>query len=249
MKIIATDFDGTLNHNGINDTKREAIAEWRRRGNLFGVVSGRGIFSLIDVIEDKDFEYDFLIANNGSTIFDKDVKLLSESRLEGDLAKALIVDLFLWGCPFANIDSNRAIMVQSKEKRNDNEYTLEDMPEDIEYFNQVSTWLPSINEAAEIVVKINNKYSGLLTPLQNGNCIDIVPFGVNKANGIYALLELVGGKHEDVITVGDNINDFHMIKEFRSYAMENGVDYIKNVADYIIEDITDLINKESEVTD
>ena len=29
MKIIATDYDGTLNHNGIDDKKRSAIMEWR----------------------------------------------------------------------------------------------------------------------------------------------------------------------------------------------------------------------------
>ena len=84
--------------------------------------------------------------------------------------------------------------------------------------------------------------------MQNGSCIDIVPFGVNKANGIYSLLDVVGGKYENVITVGDNINDYHMIKEFHSYAMANGVDYIKAVADEITEGITELIEKEIEAT-
>ena len=29
MKIIATDYDGTLNHGGIDDRKRNAIKKWR----------------------------------------------------------------------------------------------------------------------------------------------------------------------------------------------------------------------------
>lgn len=244
MKIIASDYDGTLNHNGIDDKKREAIVRWRKAGNLFGIVSGRGIKSLLEVIENKDFEYDFLIANNGAVILDKDLNVLYETRLEGEIAVALVKDLISWGCPFANIDKAEPVMVQAKEKRNDSDFTLEDMPENIEYFNQVSTWLETLEETVEIVKKVNQKYSGVLTPLQNGTCIDIVPLGVNKANGIYSLLEVVGGKYEDVITVGDNINDGAMIKEFRSYAMENGVDYIKELADYTTLGITELIEKE-----
>ena len=47
-----------------------------------------------------------------------------------------------------------------------------------------------------------------------------------------------------MITVGDNINDTHMIKAFRSYAMANGVQSIKDIADYETEGITELIEKE-----
>ena len=47
MKIIASDYDGTLNHGGIDDIKRNAISEWRKAGNLFGLVSGRGAPDLI----------------------------------------------------------------------------------------------------------------------------------------------------------------------------------------------------------
>ena len=83
MKIIATDYDGTLNHNGITDEKRKAISKWRKSGNLFGAVSGRGIKSLLEVIQDKIFEYDFLIANNGAIIFDKDLNVLTETRCDG----------------------------------------------------------------------------------------------------------------------------------------------------------------------
>ena len=67
---------------------------------------------------------------------------------------------------------------------------------------------------------------------------------MNKAQGLYDYLQIVGGKYEDMITVGDNINDTHMIKEFRSYAMANGVQSIKDIADYEIEGITELIEKE-----
>ena len=56
MKIIASDYDGTLNHGGIDDKKRNAIKEWRKAGNLFGIVSGRGPSNLIDLHKTNNFE-------------------------------------------------------------------------------------------------------------------------------------------------------------------------------------------------
>jgi len=57
-------------------------------------------------------------------------------------------------------------------------------------------------------------------------------------------MKLAGAEYDDVIAVGDNINDRDMIAEFRSYAMENGVDFIKEIADYITPSVTELILKE-----
>ena len=91
---------------------------------------------------------------------------------------------------------------------------------------------------------IGERFGEYLNPLQNGTCIDIVPLGMDKAQGIYKLLSLVGGEKTDVIAVGDNVNDEAMIKEFRSYAMENGVASIKALADCITVSIEELIEKE-----
>ena len=57
-------------------------------------------------------------------------------------------------------------------------------------------------------------------------------------------LDLVDGKKEDIIAVGDNVNDEAMIKEFYSYAMENGVVSIKEIADCMTVSIEELIEKE-----
>ena len=91
---------------------------------------------------------------------------------------------------------------------------------------------------------VEENYGDKLTPLQNGGCIDIVPKGIDKAAGLKKVAEIYGAGHDDVIAVGDNVNDYAMIKEFRSYAMANGVDLIKNTATFITESVTDLIYKE-----
>ena len=57
-------------------------------------------------------------------------------------------------------------------------------------------------------------------------------------------MDLVGAKYDDIITVGDNVNDYDMIKEFRSYAMESGVQSIKDLATFVTPGVVELIDRE-----
>ena len=246
MKIIASDYDGTLNHGGIDDIKRSAIKEWRKAGNLFGLVSGRGAPDLIELQKKNDFECDFLLASNGAVILNPEGKVLSESRCDGNLAVPLLEFIMSIGCEWASVHTSfRCIIDERDEERLDNEFTLQTLPE-IPYFNQISTILPDDKTAAKVTDAIKEKFGEYLNPLQNGRCIDVVSADMNKAKGLYNLLEIVGADYDDMITVGDNINDTHMIAEFRSYAMENAVDSIKAIADYITPGVTELIIKELE---
>ena len=56
MKILASDYDGTLNYNGFDSQKLDAIARWRAAGNLFGLVSGRSADSLWELAEGQHIE-------------------------------------------------------------------------------------------------------------------------------------------------------------------------------------------------
>ncbi len=244
MKIIASDYDGTLNHGGIDDKKRNAIKEWREAGNLFGLVSGRGPSSLIELCHRNDLDCDFLLAANGAVIMDGNGKRLAESRCDGALAKPLLEFLMSTGCCWADIHTEFKCTVDERDdERFEDEFTLETLPE-IPWFNQINTFLPSVEEAARVTDEIRKNFGSYLNPLQNGTCIDIVSADMNKAQGLYGLLKIVGAEYGDMITVGDNINDTHMIAEFRSYAMENAVQSIKDIADYITPGVTELIEKE-----
>ena len=259
MKILATDYDGTLNHGGIDKEKCDTISEWQKNGNLFGIVSGRslkGLKMLTSGIENpknlvktektQSYKCNFLIANNGAVICDGEMNVLSQTKCEPDIIIPLVKTLFELNCPLACICGSTfedTYIKPDKEHCEEDEFTLDNMP-DIPFFNQISTILETDDEATEVVRALKERFSDKLNPLQNGRCIDIVPKGVDKASGIYALLDTIGAKKEDVITVGDNINDADMIREFYSYAMENGVDAIKQLADKTAVSVTELIKNE-----
>ena len=232
MKIIASDYDGTLNHGGIDDKKREAIKKWRDAGNVFAIVSGRGSADALMIQKKDKLDIDYFIAANGAVILNSDEKTVSDVRCGGETALPLIELLFECGCPWGCVQTDFPCRVYADKSdcTESGEYTLDDVPP-IAYFNQISTQLPDFETAKKVTSVVKEKYGELLNPMQNGVCIDIVRADMDKAKGIYLLLDILNAKHEDVIAVGDNINDRAMIEEFRSYAMDNGVELIKELAD------------------
>ncbi len=245
MKIIGSDYDGTLNHNGIDDEKKNAIEQWQKAGNIFAVISGRGPVDILKIYKEKQFGCDYLVADNGAVIMKTDGSVVSEVRCDGNIAYPLLKLLFDSGCPFGEVHTAFPCRAYADEKdcKEAGEYTQENMP-DIPYFTQISTMLDDFETSAKVTSFVREKFGDKLNPLQNGRCIDIVRSDMNKAKGLYRLAEIAGAEYGDIIAVGDNINDMDMIKEFRSYAMENGVDSVKESATYITKGITELIEKE-----
>ena len=242
MKIICSDYDGTLNHGGITEKKLAAIKKWQSAGNLFSVVSGRQKEFFAELAKNH-IPFDYLLACNGAVITDKNGVSVSDIRCNEDIANELIEYVFSLGCPFAYFCGDEFLRIRN-EKFPEEEGTDYEKDRKLYSFNQISTACESFAEAAEVTQKIAERFGEYLNPLQNGTCIDIVPKGTDKAQGIYRLLELTGAGKEDVIAVGDNVNDEAMIKEFYSYAMANGVDSVKALADRETVGIDELIERE-----
>ncbi len=247
MKIIATDYDGTLNHGGIDEIKKSTIAKWRKEGNIFSVISGRGAPDLIRIYNKNAFECDYLVACNGAVIMKPDGEIVCEDKIDTSIAKPFLKFLFRQGCKWGYVQTSfpcRAFNDNDFEDYDTEEcFEFEKLPE-FEYIYQINTALETFEEAERVTKAIKEGFGDILNPLQNGTCIDIVSVNMNKAKGLYKLMNLVGAEYSDVITVGDNVNDKDMIKEFRSYAMANAVPLIKELADYETPGITELIEQE-----
>lgn len=66
------------------------------------------------------------------------------------------------------------------------------------------------------------------------NCIDILNGGISKAKGISILSEKLGIRREEIITVGDNLNDMEMLEYAGlGVAMGNAPDKVKSKANYV----------------
>ena len=251
MKIIGSDYDGTLNCGGMTREKFAAIRKWREAGNKLGIVTGRSPINRERwKVEHPELEYDFLAFCNGGYIVDENGGVIFEARCDSVPLTELTLYLFSQGCTSVHVDSGQRFVIamlyrdEATKPLSERDYYCIDEAPEVDYFNQVSVGLQTDEEAAALAESIKLKYSGRLNALLNGVCIDIVPWGVDKAQGMYRVMEHFGASHGDVITVGDNVNDVDMLKEFFSYAMKSGVKAALEAADDSVGDIMEILEKE-----
>ena len=246
MKIIGSDYDGTLSVGGITDEKIAAINQWRRSGNKFGVVTGR-CTDFLEYLRGKapDLELDFYACCSGGCIVDSKGRVIHETRNTDLNIKAFTRSLLDLGCKRVYVYGidNRCIVdfeEDSPQHLKKEKIFLFDQQGELEYFNQITVELRSLDMVAEVAEHIRTTYRDRLTVLTNGRSIDIVPKGVNKAEGLYRVMEHFGGSKEDIIAVGDNFNDIDMLREFHSYAMESGINEIKAITHGVVGDVTEI---------
>ncbi len=249
LKLIASDYDGTLNSDGIAEHVRRALIDWRVAGNQFGIVSGRGMSNLIRMIQNDEVICDFLIANNGAVIADGEGKVLVYHTKDAFLCREIISFVLDNGAQYATVcfaeSEFYVVSEEHKARRADDMRYFTRATYEPREFTQISTVCADRPEAMRLANEINRQFFEKVTALVNGRCIDIVPYGVDKAAGICELCALWEINIDAVRTVGDNYNDEAMLRSFCSYAVENAVEDIKKIATYVVRDIAELCQRET----
>ena len=250
MRILGSDYDGTLTHK-LGPATFAAISAWRQAGNLFGIVSGRPVSFREEVLARyPELELDFFVGFNGAVITDGEGHMIFEKCCTEVTATELTECMLSLGCPFIHVNSDRYFCVVARDEDRPTWVDPADIisPEELPvlpYFHQISTQFPG-NEAAakQVTAALKETYGDRLNPLQNGTCIDIPHITINKTQGLLRVAEHFGAGSEDLIAVGDNVNDTDMIRDLYSYAMETGVESIKFLADRTTESVAALIMQE-----
>ena len=235
MKIIATDFDGTLSFNGkVSDEDKAAIARFRQAGNKFGVVTGRDL-EMSFWVKSNCPELDFIISCTGAMICDGDGKLIYEKK---QIADEKLKDV----AEFAVSHGAGSFSISDVMTRHYVD-VRGNIPTDfskIKEFNQCCTWFYDQNNAEKLVNYINEKYPGEFSGYRNGGAVDMPPAGVSKSTGVLAYASMF--ESPEIYTVGDNYNDLGMIKDFESFAVSNAVPAVKEAAKHQCNRIADMID-------
>ena len=83
MKLLATDYDGTLRYaQDVMPEDLKSIEEWKNKGNKFVIVTGRSKESIDAQIKLFNLPCDYLITNNGGMVFDENGNVLEEEQYE-----------------------------------------------------------------------------------------------------------------------------------------------------------------------
>ena len=243
MHILATDYDGTLNRGGVSPADREAIARFRRAGNLFGIVTGRAS-DMYDTLVNQQVEFDFVIVMNGAMSIDTDGNTVFEvtadpSCIRGitELAGSGDYATYLSCVHHKTRRTFHAAHPDGNEKYN----ALSEIGE-FPLFTQLNTWVKTDELAMSLTAEINANFGEYVNALQNGTCIDIPPHGVDKGVGVARYADQMGVPHENVWCAGDNMNDMAMITRFHGCAVSNARAEVKAAAEATYDGIYAIID-------
>lgn len=223
MKLIASDFDGTIFiDEKIKTEDIKAIRDFQDKGNLFGIVTGRTYHSLFVLIEGK-MDPDFVIANNGSHIFAKNGKDMTEV-LKYSLDQDKIRDVIdFYGGKYQTrifTDKDRAV---------------EKIADLIEGEEILSLAIYSDN-------MLENPFQEDLSFHKSIGVTDVINSAVSKQTGIEFIKDFYGFDKE-IIAIGDDFND---IKFLEQTSLSFSLNYVeeKEVLDavnFTVEGIRELI--------
>ncbi len=221
MKLLATDYDGTLKYaQHIMDVDLKAINEWKEAGYLFVIDTGRSYESIKTEAEKYNIPVDYFVTNNGGMVFDKDGCELFSSYLEYITS----LDIMYIAKETEGVVSyvvndgiNRHRVVVNPNLEEKRYLTLkpdleEDKVMDLGKYAQIVISMAETKMAQDLAAQLNGYFSDVIVAYANNYVVDVVPKGVSKATGLDFVREFEGLTELDVYTIGDSYNDVAMIE-------------------------------------
>jgi Cof subfamily protein (haloacid dehalogenase superfamily) len=237
-KLIFFDVDGTLisykNVTYIPIETIEAINRLKENGHMIAVATGRSYQMAKHILSELKINYAVLengahIVTNGESVYEKRISKGISSKICKVLLKTSLC-VFAFDVDYVyvnNISEESRNYIETNSGRKDIIKPLADNKNSLFSIhlygesNEISEYLKSIKS---IDFKENQ--------------FEITTKGISKSNGIKRLAKLLDISHNNIIAVGDGINDIDMIKAAGiGIAVGNACAQLKAVADIVTEDI------------
>ncbi len=248
MKILACDYDGTLNVGGtVSKENIEAIQKWRAAGNLFGMVSGRYLRYLREFMAKDGVPYDFLIGNNGAVISDEDGRASECIGISLQTVEQLLVRIRATNPRHISVSYDEASVLVTPESSvyiEDGALVIDGNR--ITEVTQLHANFLEEGKAANLRDACACAFGGEVQCIMPGILgVDFISVRAGKPVGIRRLLELRGLQAEIILTVGDGDNDLSMLTapDFCGYAMQSSMPVVLERVSRTTESVASLIWK------
>ena len=246
-KLIVTDIDDTLvnSNNEISQKNREIIEKCKEQDIKVILASGRPDFGMMKIVEDLKLDsYDnYLLSFNGARIANlKTGEVVYEKFLSPERIKFLIDVALENNCDILTYQNGNVIT------NRDNEYARvetglvdaklvisENMKEEIKEGAAKVIILKHPDEAAKIKDKLAKELGDEYeVAMSKPFFIEVNDKGISKGASLDSLCKKLELTNENVMALGDGLNDLSMI-EFAGLgvAVENGNSILKEAADFI----------------
>ncbi|AGK53386.1 Cof-type HAD-IIB family hydrolase [Bacillus sp. 1NLA3E] len=223
IKLVALDMDGTLlnDRDEVSLANRETIREAQSKGIHIVCCTGRSLITSRDYVKNLELS-SYHITVNGSEVWDEKGVLIHR--------KIVPTDHIQWMFDLAKEHQTKFWATAT------DRVWRREMPEEIENH----TWLKFGFEIPEDDVRNtilgNLRERGQYFEISNSSPINIEvnSSGVNKARGIEVVCGRLGLSMDQVMAVGDSLNDMSMIQAAGiGVAMGNAQEEVKRAANWV----------------
>lgn len=259
-KLICADIDGTLvdTYGRVTKDNQEAIYRLKEQGVMFAICSGRlyHAASMIGLFYDIP---SYVVCSCGAVIANMEGdEILKTFPLDRKkiLAIADIADKYqcvvglntLEGVIFRGSDGTEDVLYEEAnrmygeqtgrciniEQRKDYRERTEN-----EHIFKLSLWARSERDYQSLCDEIRQIPGIEMTSAMQWH-LEITEANVTKWKGVKWMMERFGIEREEVVCIGDSMNDYEMVKHAGlGVAMANGDERLKEVADYVTESNND----------
>ena len=248
FKIISLDIDGTLTNSEkkITEMTRKKLFEFQENGGKVILASGRptmGIKPYADILRLSEYGGYILAFNGGSMIDCKSGKILFEKTLPPHVIPEIYdiikdypvgINTYEGECIIAGRQINQYTELEARINGMKIKF-VEDFVGYVDF--PVNKCL--LQGDPEVILQLekllSEKYKGQLGIFKSeAFFLEIVPQGIDKAESIDRLLNMLNISTEECIDCGDGFNDISMIRYAGlGVAMSNAKEPVKEAADYI----------------
>lgn len=224
IRLIALDMDGTLlrNDHSVSEENRAAIKTAQEQGKAVMVSTGRPLLYAEEIVDSLELST-YLITVNGGEIWSPDRELIERTMIDSShvefmLEMALKHDTHYWSSTVEGVWNKNTTF-----PKNIHDYQWLKFGFDIKDDEVRKTIWEELSKRQELEVTNSS--------LTN---IEVNAAGINKAAAIRKVCKRLNIQMDQVMAVGDSLNDLAMIKESGiGVAMENAQTKVKEAADWI----------------
>jgi len=246
-KLLVLDVDGTLLNNAKEISKRTlaALLKVQQMGVRIVLASGRPTYGLLPLAKQLELgNYDgFILSYNGGQIISaKNGEIIFERRINPEMLPYLEKKAQKNNFAIFTYQTDKIITTVATNKHILQEASINDMKvvqED--HFSTAIDFAPAqcilVSDDDEALMDLERHWkrrlNGALDVFRSEDYfLEVVPCGIDKANTLAALLDLLQIKREEVIAIGDGVCDVTMIQQAGiGIAMGNAPDSVKVCAD------------------
>ncbi|AEN90191.1 Putative hydrolase YcsE [Priestia megaterium WSH-002] len=222
FKLIALDMDGTLlnNQQEVSEENRAAIAKAQEQGVHVVLSTGRSLLTCREYAQSLQLS-SYLITVNGSEIWDESGQLVERKLIEASHIEKM------WNLTQEHKLNFWAVTTDKVWR--------DEFPEDIvsQEWLKFGYDIPDDALREEVLKQIAGISDFEISNSSLTN-LEINALGINKAKGIMTVCERLGISMDEVIAMGDSLNDMAMIEAAGcGIAMGNAQEAVKEAADWV----------------